>query len=127
MLVADLERPERFYYILTRSNWRSWLVWGAWFLTGHGAISALWLAAGWFGWTGVLTVLAWPAIAFAILATAYTGFLFAQGLGAGPVAGTARGHRSDRAVGRGGIGGAAAGIAGLARRGRRPRSADDRR
>ena len=81
VLVADLERPERFYYILTRSNWRSWLVWGAWFLTGHGAISALWLAAGWFGWTGVLTILAWPAIAFAILATAYTGFLFAQGLG----------------------------------------------
>ena len=24
VLVVDLERPERFYYILTRSNWRSW-------------------------------------------------------------------------------------------------------
>jgi hypothetical protein len=34
VLVFDLERPERFYYILTRSNWRSWLVWGAWFLPG---------------------------------------------------------------------------------------------
>ena len=81
VLVADLERPERFYYILTRSNWRSWLVWGAWFLAGHGAISALWLVAGWFGWSGVLTVIAWPAIVLALLATAYTGFLFAQGLG----------------------------------------------
>jgi formate-dependent nitrite reductase membrane component NrfD len=80
VLVVDLERPERFYYILTRSNWRSWLVWGAWFLAGHGTISGVWLMAGWFGWTGVLTLLAWPAILFAVLATAYTGFLFAQGL-----------------------------------------------
>ncbi len=81
VLVVDLERPERFYYILTRPNWRSWMVWGAWFLTGHGAISGVWLLAGWFGWSGVLTLLAWPAILFAVLATAYTGFLFAQGLG----------------------------------------------
>jgi Fe-S-cluster-containing dehydrogenase component/formate-dependent nitrite reductase membrane component NrfD len=81
VLVYDLERPERFYYILTRGNLRSWMVWGAWFLAGHGGISFLWLVAGWFGWTAVLTMLAWPAILFAFLATAYTGFLFAQGLG----------------------------------------------
>jgi formate-dependent nitrite reductase membrane component NrfD len=81
VLIVDLERPERFYYILTRPNWRSWLVWGTWFLIGHGTISGAWLVAGWFGWNGVLTVLAGPAIAFAVLATAYTGFLFAQGLG----------------------------------------------
>jgi Fe-S-cluster-containing dehydrogenase component/formate-dependent nitrite reductase membrane component NrfD len=81
VLVIDLERPERFYYILTRSNWRSWMVWGAWFLAGHGAIAGVWLIAGWFQWVGVLTILAWPAIVLAGLATAYTGFLFAQGLG----------------------------------------------
>jgi len=57
------------------------MVWGAWFLAGHGAISGAWLLAGWFGWTGALTMLAWPAIVLATLATAYTGFLFAQGLG----------------------------------------------
>ncbi len=79
VLVVDLERPERFYYILTRSNWTSWLVWGSWFLTVHGAISSLWLIAGWMGGTSVLSALAVPAILFAILATAYTGFLFAQG------------------------------------------------
>ena len=28
VLIADLKRPERFFYILTRSNWRSWMVWG---------------------------------------------------------------------------------------------------
>jgi Fe-S-cluster-containing dehydrogenase component/formate-dependent nitrite reductase membrane component NrfD len=81
VLIADLERPERFYYILTRSNWRSWMVWGAWFLTLHGALSAAWLGASWLGWGGALSVLALPTLVTALLATAYTGFLFAQGLG----------------------------------------------
>jgi Fe-S-cluster-containing dehydrogenase component/formate-dependent nitrite reductase membrane component NrfD len=80
VLVVDLERPERFYYILVRPNWRSWMVWGAYFLTAHGAIVALWIAAAWFGVTSVLQALAWPAIVVSILTTSYTGFLFAQGL-----------------------------------------------
>ena len=81
VLISDLERPERFYYILTRSNWRSWLVWGTWFLIAHGTLSAAWLAAGWFGSRGAISLLAIPTLATAILATSYTGFLFAQGLG----------------------------------------------
>lgn len=81
VLVVDLERPERFYYILTRSNWRSWLVWGTWFLVAHGTIAGVWLLAGWFGWTSVIGALVAPALLFGVLATAYTGFLFAQGLG----------------------------------------------
>ncbi len=80
VLVLDLERPERFHYILTKSNWRSWMVWGAWLLTAHGVIAAAWLAAGWLGWDGALDLLAWPAMIVAVLATSYTGFLFAQGL-----------------------------------------------
>jgi Fe-S-cluster-containing dehydrogenase component/formate-dependent nitrite reductase membrane component NrfD len=81
VLVVDLERPERFYYILTRSNWRSWMVWGAYVLAAHGALSAVWLAAGWFGMNGVIGALTIPALAVGTLATSYTGFLFAQGLG----------------------------------------------
>jgi Fe-S-cluster-containing dehydrogenase component/Ni/Fe-hydrogenase subunit HybB-like protein len=81
VLVLDLERPERFYYILTKSNWRSWLVWGAWFLTLHGALSAAWLGAGWLGWSRALTLLSPPVLVTSILATSYTGFLFAQGRG----------------------------------------------
>jgi Fe-S-cluster-containing dehydrogenase component/formate-dependent nitrite reductase membrane component NrfD len=81
VLIVDLERPERFYYILTRSNWRSWMVWGAYFLTAHGVLSAAWLAAGWFELRGAFVPLAIPVVAAAILATSYTGFLFAQGLG----------------------------------------------
>ena len=54
---------------------------GAWFLTAHGALSALWLLLGWFRLPLALTVLAWPVAIVALLATSYTGFLFAQGLG----------------------------------------------
>ena len=101
VLVIDLERPERFYYILTRSNWRSWMVWGAWFLRGARRRSA---ACGWWpaGSAGrvCLTLLAWPAIVFAVLATAYTGFLFAQGLGRDLWQGPHAAVAPDRAVGR---------------------------
>ena len=44
VLVIDLERPERFYYILTRPNWTSWLARGAFLLTAHGGIATLWVA-----------------------------------------------------------------------------------
>ena len=80
ILVADLERPERFYYILIRPNWRSWMVWGAYFLTAHGLISAAWIAAAVLDYPAVVNALVWPAVIAAILTTCYTGFLFAQGL-----------------------------------------------
>lgn len=81
VLIIDLERPERFYYILTRSNFRSWMVWGAYFLTAHGALSLAWLAAAWFGRDWAISWMLAPVVIVAILATSYTGFLFAQGLG----------------------------------------------
>ncbi len=81
VLIIDLERPERFYYILTRSNFRSWMVWGAYFLTAHGALSLAWLAAAWFGMDSAISWMLAPVVIVAILATSYTGFLFAQGLG----------------------------------------------
>jgi Fe-S-cluster-containing dehydrogenase component/formate-dependent nitrite reductase membrane component NrfD len=81
ILVMDLDRPERFFYILTRPNWRSWLVWGAYFLTAHGALTTLWLAAAWFGYGGALQLLLWPTAIVSVLTTCYTGFLFAQASG----------------------------------------------
>jgi len=80
ILVADLERPERFYYILIRPNWRSWMVWGAYFLTVQGLLTTLWLGSAWFDAAGVLRLIYWPAVVCSILTTCYTGFLFAQGL-----------------------------------------------
>ena len=91
VLVIDLERPERFFYILTRPNWSSWLARGAFLLTGHSGIASLWVVAYLMGWSEALVWLAPLAMAAAFAATAYTGFLFAQGLGRdlwqGPLAG----------------------------------------
>ena len=80
ILIADLERPERFYYILVRPNWRSWLVWGAYFLTAQGLLTTAWLAAAVFGANWALPMLLWPLVVISFLTTIYTGFLFAQGL-----------------------------------------------
>jgi Fe-S-cluster-containing dehydrogenase component/formate-dependent nitrite reductase membrane component NrfD len=79
LLVADLDRPGRFFYILIRPNWRSWMVWGAYFLTVQGLLSTMWIAAVLFQ-VPVLTWIFWPLVACSILTTGYTGFLFAQGL-----------------------------------------------
>lgn len=80
VLIIDLERPERFYYILIRPNWRSWMAWGAYFLTAHGLLSTAWLAAAFFGLPHVISWIAIPTLLVALAATSYTGFLFAQGL-----------------------------------------------
>ena len=71
VLVVDLERPERFYYILTRPNWRSWMVWGAWFLTAHGALSdAVARAPDGSGCdAALLDCCCWPVDRVAVLAT----------------------------------------------------------
>ncbi len=80
VLIVDLERPERFHYILTRPNWTSWMTRGAFILTIHGAIAGTWVLAYLLKWPGLLTLLAPFALLFAFAATAYTGLLFAQGL-----------------------------------------------
>jgi len=80
ILVVDLERPERFFYILTRPNWDSWLARGAFILTAFGAVAAAWLAAGLMGRLDVIAWLVPPALVAGVLASAYTAFLFAQGL-----------------------------------------------
>jgi formate-dependent nitrite reductase membrane component NrfD len=43
LLVLDLKRPDRFLYVLFRSNRRSWLVRGSWILLAYGGVAAIWL------------------------------------------------------------------------------------
>ncbi len=72
ILVWDLEHPERFYYLFTRPQWRSWLVRGAVFLTGYGAV----LAAHLLGAPNrVVAVIGAP---LAVGTAVYTAYLFAQ-------------------------------------------------
>jgi Fe-S-cluster-containing dehydrogenase component/formate-dependent nitrite reductase membrane component NrfD len=81
LLIVDLKRPDRFLYILTKGNPRSWLVWGAWILMAFGGVTTLWLAILTRGGGRGLVVLAVPWIALALAAAGYSGFLFAQAEG----------------------------------------------
>ena len=81
LLVVDLKRPERFWYILAKPNFRSWLVWGAYILTVFGAIAAAWGLAAFFGISTALGPLAVLGIAFGVAAAGYSGFLFGQAEG----------------------------------------------
>ena len=78
LLVGDLKRPERFYYLITRGNRRSWLVKGAWVLGAFAAVCAAWFIAGVAGWAPTLVLLALPAGLLAAATAGYTAFLFGQ-------------------------------------------------
>jgi formate-dependent nitrite reductase membrane component NrfD len=78
LLVGDLRRPERFYYLLTRSNRRSWLVKGAWVLAAFAAVCGAWFVAGVAGSSVALQALAVPAALGAAGTAGYTAFLFGQ-------------------------------------------------
>jgi formate-dependent nitrite reductase membrane component NrfD len=81
VLILDLKRPERFYTILLRPQWRSWLTIGAYILVVYGALLGLSFLAALFGATGFRHFLLWPGGLGAILAAIYTGFLFGQARG----------------------------------------------
>jgi formate-dependent nitrite reductase membrane component NrfD len=81
LLVFDLKRPERFHYVLFKSNRRSWLVWGAWILMVYGVFGAVWLVAALAGRTGLLDVLALPTLLLAAASAGYSAFLFGQARG----------------------------------------------
>ena len=81
LLILDLKRPERFYTILLRPQWKSWLTIGGYILVLYGGIVGLSVLAGLFGASGLRTLLLWPGSLAAILAAIYTGFLFGQAKG----------------------------------------------
>jgi Fe-S-cluster-containing dehydrogenase component/formate-dependent nitrite reductase membrane component NrfD len=81
LLIADLRRPERFWRLLLRPNWRSWLVWGGYILTIFSILALIWLMVGVSGDRSTLYRLIWPAAIVAILAAVYSAFLFGQAEG----------------------------------------------
>jgi formate-dependent nitrite reductase membrane component NrfD/ferredoxin len=78
LLLWDLEHPERFYLIFTRAQWRSWLVKGAFIITGYTLLLAIHFFASWAGSTKVPSWLMLAGIPLAILTAVYTAYLFAQ-------------------------------------------------
>jgi formate-dependent nitrite reductase membrane component NrfD len=78
LLVGDLKRPERFWTILTRPQWRSWLARGAVIITIYGALLTAWLALAWIDASSMRGVIA-PLLVIAGAFTAgYTAPLLAQ-------------------------------------------------
>jgi Fe-S-cluster-containing dehydrogenase component/formate-dependent nitrite reductase membrane component NrfD len=78
VLVWDLEHPGRFWYILARPQWRSWLVKGAVVLTAYATVLAVHVVAALLGATGLLPWLAVVGVPVALMTAVYTAFLFAQ-------------------------------------------------
>ena len=87
LLVIDLEKPERFLYILLRPQWNSWLTRGAVLLIGLSTITGLWwlfeLGGFLYNYTNpvVQGLFLWSGLPFAVGTAVYTAFLFAQAEG----------------------------------------------
>jgi len=81
LLVLDLKRPERFFFLLLKPNWRSWLVWGGWILTAHAVLGVAWLTAGWTQSYMAFFALGWPVLLVAAASAGYSAFLFGQAEG----------------------------------------------
>lgn len=81
LLVWDLKRPDRFYYLFTKPQWGSWLVLGGLVLAGFAGGSLLWLLASLAELDGARTALAWAGLPVAALMAGYTAFLFGQAEG----------------------------------------------
>jgi formate-dependent nitrite reductase membrane component NrfD/ferredoxin len=90
LLVYDLEKPERFFSIMFRPQWRSWLTRGAFILVAFSIVAGLWWlveAGAYFailppGTAEALRPIAlWLILPLAIGVAVYTAFLFAQAEG----------------------------------------------
>src|SRR3990170_1847609 len=80
LLVLDLKKPGRFFYLLTKANLKSWLTLGGYVLMIYGVLAGIWLAQGLTQPT-VSPLVFWPAALFAIASAGYSAFLFAQARG----------------------------------------------
>ena len=80
LLVADLKRPERFYFLVTKGRRESWLVKGAWILAVQAALLGIWLLFG-LAEVDYLPVFVWAAGLAGLGVAGYTAFLFGQAEG----------------------------------------------
>jgi Fe-S-cluster-containing dehydrogenase component/formate-dependent nitrite reductase membrane component NrfD len=78
LLVWDLEHPERFWMVLLKPQWRSWLVRGGFAITAYGGVLAAHLLATVMGRADVTPALGWLGAPLAVLTATYTAWLFAQ-------------------------------------------------
>lgn len=78
LLIWDLEHPERFYYIFTKAQKRSWLVKGGYIIAAYSAILAGHLIGSLMGNHQLQMALLVPGVPVAVMTAVYTAYLFAQ-------------------------------------------------
>ncbi len=78
LLIWDLEHPERFYMLFTRSQRKSWLVKGGYIIGGYALVLALHFMGSLIQSTGLQAGLVVVGLPLAVLTAAYTAYLFAQ-------------------------------------------------
>jgi len=78
VLVWDLEHPERFWMVLLKPQWRSWLVRGGFIITAYGALLSAHLGITLFGRADLTPHLGWIGGPLAAMTAIYTAYLFAQ-------------------------------------------------
>jgi ferredoxin len=78
LLVTDLKHPERCILIFTRPRWSSWLVKGAFVITGYGAVLAVHAGTTLLGGSRVQAPLAVLGGPLAVVTAVYTAYLLAQ-------------------------------------------------
>lgn len=81
LLIMDLDRPDRFLYVLLRPHWESWLVKGGYSITVFGGMVTLWLAGIYLEISILQDIGFWLAGASGIMVAIYTALLFAQAKG----------------------------------------------
>ena len=80
LLIADLKRPDRFMYLITKGRSGSWLVRGAWLLSAHSVALGLWFLFGVLD-ADYIEILVWTAAILGLGVAGYTAFLFGQAEG----------------------------------------------
>ena len=80
-LVMDLDQPKKFFYVLLRPQWKSWLIKGGYSITLFGGMVTAWLAGVYFNIPILETIGFWGGFFFGVMVAIYTAFLFAQAKG----------------------------------------------
>lgn len=78
LLVEDLAKPMRFYRMVTRPNWNSWLVKGGVILGVYLVTTPLAILLRWLEMDAAANVVRWINVPIALAVAGYTAFLFAQ-------------------------------------------------
>lgn len=78
LLVEDLKKPLAFIRILTRPNWNSWLVKGAWVINAFVVLILASIALRWIGMAAAADAVRWTGAIAGAAVAGYTAFLFNQ-------------------------------------------------